>query len=197
MKRLPFLFILLITFQAFGQLPPGVIDRLSARSIGSQVQIEVTLSAGYTCNGIIITRSTDSLQFETVGLIGGVCGDSATSVSYSFTDSFPPTNKLLHYQLLLGGRIPTDTRQVVVYDFQLRPLLLAPNPAKDWVEVRFEAPAGSAEPVLLLGLQGQELDRVLAEDGYARISVHSLPAGSYFIKRADDAARVEKLLIAG
>ena len=186
---------LLSSVHAFGQLPPGVIDRLSARAIGNKVQVEVTLSAGYTCNGILITRSTDSAQFETIGLIGGVCGDSAASVSYSFTDSFPPTNRRLFYQLLLGGRIATDTRQVVVFDFTERPLILAPNPATDWVEVRFEAPSGSAEWLIIFNQHGQEMLREQALDGYVRFSISQLATGSYFIRTANQPYLFTQLLI--
>lgn len=190
MKRLLFLLVLHGANLSFAQLPPGVIDRLSARAIGSSVQIEVTLSAGYTCNGILITRSVDSMQFETVGLIGGVCGDSAAAVSYSFTDSFPPTNTRLYYQLLLGGRIPTDTRQVVVYDFQERPVIISPNPAKDWVEVRFEAAEGSVNTITITNQQGTKVKEVAAEDGYGKIWLQDLPGGLYFLQ-------IDKLRISG
>lgn len=193
--RLLHLVLLLFSTLALGQLPPGVIDRLSVRTLGNKVQVEVTLSAGYTCNGIVITRSTDSLTFETVGLIGGVCGDSAAAVSYSFIDSFPPTNKRLHYQLLLGGRLATDTRQVVVYDFTTRPMIISPNPAKDGVEIRFEAAVGSNELITLTNQQGVEVLRVLAEDGWARFSMGHLPAGMYFVGRASSWARQQPLLL--
>jgi len=194
-KSLLFLFIGLGAFHSFGQLPPGVIDRFSTRTIGNRVQIEVTLSAGYTCNGIVITRSVDSLLFETIGLIGGVCGDSAAAVSYSFTDSFPPTNKQLHYQLLLGGRIATDTRQVIVYDFQSRPIILLPNPTKDWVEVRFDAAFGSSETLLVLDGTGRQVAQFPVEDGYARFSVSHLATGNYFICSLQQPGRMEKLLV--
>lgn len=195
MLRLTFLVAFLASIETFGQLPPGVIDRLAARAVGNKVQVEVTLSAGFTCNGIVITRSTDSLQFETVGLIGGVCGDSAASVSYSFIDSFPPTNKRLHYQLLLGGRLATDTRQVVVYDFTTRPMIISPNPTKDGVEIRFEAPVGSTELITLTNQLGVEVLRVLTEDGWARFSIVHLPAGMYFVGRASSQARKQPLLL--
>lgn len=195
MTRLLYFVLWLLSTSAFCQLPPGVIDRLAARAVGNKVQVEVTLSAGYTCNGIVITRSTDSLLFETIGLIGGVCGDSAASVSYSFTDSFPPTNQRLFYQLLLGGRIATDTRQVVVYDFAARPLILAPNPTADWVEVRFEAAVGTSEHLCLRSNLGQPLQFLLSEDGFVRFSVQDLPAGSYFIERTLQPTRIAKLQV--
>ena len=186
----------LLSTSAFGQLPPGVIDRLAARAVGNKVQVEVTLSAGYTCNGIIITRSTDSLQFETIGLIGGVCGDSAASVSYSFTDSFPPTNQRLFYQLLLGGRIATDTRQVVVYDFDRRPLWVVPNPAKDWIEVRFEAVPGSKEIILLYDARGKLLESLEIEDGLATIVVSQLQAGIYVLQSKQKPELFKKFTVA-
>lgn len=195
MTRLLYFFLWLLSTSAFGQLPPGVIDRLAARVVGNKVQVEVTLSAGYTCNGIVITRSTDSLLFETIGLIGGVCGDSAASVSYSFTDSFPPTNQRLFYQLLLGGRIATDTRQVVVYDFQERPLIVSPNPAADWVEVRFEAAVGTSEQLILRNASGNMVQNIESEDGFARFDVRHLPPGNYFVGRKSTNGRPVKLLL--
>jgi len=194
--RLLYFVLWLLSTSAFGQLPPGIIDRLAARAVGNKVQVEVTLSAGYTCNGIVITRSTDSLLFETIGLIGGVCGDSAASVSYSFTDSFPPTNQRLFYQLLLGGRIATDTRQVVVYDFDQRPLWVVPNPAKDWIEVRFEAAPGSREIILLYDARGKLLDSLEIEDGLATIAVSQLQAGVYVLRSKQKPELFKKFTVA-
>lgn len=196
MTRLLYFVLWLLSTSAFGQLPPGIIDRLAARAVGNKVQVEVTLSAGYTCNGIVITRSTDSLLFETIGLIGGVCGDSAASVSYSFTDSFPPTNQRLFYQLLLGGRIATDTRQVVVYDFDQRPLWVVPNPAKDWIEVRFEAAPGSREIILLYDARGKLLDSLEIEDGLATIAVSQLQAGVYVLRSKQKPELFKKFTVA-
>lgn len=196
MTRLLYFVLWLLSTSAFGQLPPGIIDRLAARAVGNKVQVEVTLSAGFTCNGIVITRSTDSLQFETIGLIGGVCGDSAASVSYSFTDSFPPTNQRLFYQLLLGGRIATDTRQVVVYDFDRRPLWVVPNPAKDWIEVRFDAAPGSREIILLYDARGKLLESLEIEDGLATIAVSQLQAGVYVLRSKQKPELYKKFTVA-
>lgn len=196
MLRLTFLVAFLASIQTFGQLPPGVIDRLAARAVGNKVQVEVTLSAGYTCNGILITRSTDSLQFETVGLIGGVCGDSAASVSYSFTDSFPPTNQRLFYQLLLGGRLATDTRQVVVYDFDRRPLWVVPNPATHLIEVRFDAAPGSTETFILFDAQAKALQQFEIEDGLAQIAVSQLMPGMYVLQSTKRPALMAKFIVA-
>lgn len=196
MTRLLYFVLWLLSTSAFGQLPPGVIDRLAARAVGNKVQVEVTLSAGFTCNGIVITRSTDSLLFETIGLIGGVCGDSAASVSYSFTDSFPPTNQRLFYQLLLGGRIATDTRQVVVYDFDRRPLWMVPNPAKDWIEVRFDAAPGSRETFLLRDARGKVIQQFEIEDGLARLAVLQLGPGIYVLQSKPRPALLAKFIVA-
>lgn len=194
--RLTLLLAFLASLQTFGQLPPGVIDRLAARAIGNKVQVEVTLSAGYTCNGIVVTRSTDSLKFETIGLIGGVCGDSAAAVSYNFTDSFPPTNQRLYYQLLLGGRLATDTRQVVVYDFTRRPLWVVPNPATHWIEVRFDAAPGSTETFILRDWRGKALQQFQIEDGLAQIAVFQLMPGMYVLQSTKRPALMAKFIIA-
>lgn len=195
MTRLLHLVLLLFSTSALGQLPPGIIDRLAARAISNKVQVEVTLSAGFTCNGIVITRSIDSLQFETIGLIGGVCGDSTAAVSYSFTDSFPPTNQRLFYQLLLGGRLATDTRQVIVYDFDRRPLWVVPNPASDRIEIRFEAAPGSTEIFTLHDVRGKKIDQFEIEDGWAQIAVSQLEPGMYVLQSKDQSRLSTKFLV--
>jgi hypothetical protein len=177
------------------QLPPGVLDRFSLQSVGRTVRVDLTLSAGFTCNGIVITRSTDSSQFEGIGLIGGICGDSAVFVNYSFIDSQPPLNQKLYYQVLLGGRIPTEVKSIVVLDFREAPIRVQPNPAREQVRFEFEALEGQQHELLVFDVWGKPVARIQAESGQAQMQVYDLAAGFFLVRRSDRPWEFARLLI--
>ena len=66
------------------------------------VQLDWTMSAGNTCEGIDIYRSLDGSNFETVGTIPGICGDINSPVPFSWTDHSAPELTTVYYRLRLG-----------------------------------------------------------------------------------------------
>lgn len=158
------------------------LDHFSLQTLPRQVQLDVTLSAGFTCNGIQILRSADSLQFETIGLFGGVCGDSSESVSYRFIDEQPLLNQRSYYTLLLGGRIPTEILSIVVDDFGKQLFRFGPNPADAEVRLRYRNEQQQLFRVELLGLNGLPLRIETSQTEEITLPTADLPAGLYLIR---------------
>lgn len=80
---------------------------------------------GSTCDGIRILHSTDSINFEEIGLIGGICGSKTESVKYEFTHKTPIANKINYYQLEFGNTFYSNIIQIelIAFDngYQIRP----------------------------------------------------------------------------
>ncbi len=158
------------------------IARFALVQLGEGVRVEVTLQAGFTCNGIQLLRSADSVQFETIGLIGGVCGSSTEEVSYDFFDPQPLDGRKHFYSLLLGGRIPSEVLSIRLLDFNKIGFVMGPNPAREQVQLRFDNSSEQLMVIHLISLQGQSFYSIETKNSEAQLNVVSLPAGLYFVR---------------
>jgi hypothetical protein len=168
---------------AMAQEPVGTgIARFGLVQLGEGVRIEVTLQAGFTCNGIQLLRSADSLQFETIGLIGGVCGSTTEEVSYDFFDPQPLDGRKHFYSLLLGGRIPSEVLSIRLLDFNKIGFVMGPNPAREQVALRWQNEAEQLHYITLLSAHGQPLFNWEQRGSESELRLPALPAGIYFIR---------------
>lgn len=110
-------------FPAFGQIEFAYTD-FELINQPNGVQVRWTITAGNTCNGTRIERSTDSLHFEAVGEISGICGDSTVAVPYTYLDEAPPANQTIYYRLYLGGLGFSEIKST---------FFIQPGPNKYWV----------------------------------------------------------------
>lgn len=181
------------------QEPVGTgIARFGLVQLGEGVRVEVTLQAGFTCNGIQLLRSNDSLQFETVGLIGGVCGSTTEEVSYDFFDPLPLNGQRYFYSLLLGGRIPSEVLSIRLLDFNKIGFVMGPNPAREQVFLRWQNELEQLYVVELLGPAGQPIESWESRENELLLQLHGQSDGMYFIRlRNKDAggAWVQRLIV--
>ncbi len=80
---------------------PIILD-FNAFSSGNQILLKWTIEAGKSCNGTIIEHSTDSIVFNQVGQIEGICGGEETPVPFEFLHTSPRINSKNYYRLVLG-----------------------------------------------------------------------------------------------
>jgi len=66
-----------------------ILDKFDVTANHQQVFISCTIGSGNVCNGIEIWRSMDSINFNIVGDIPGICGSLAEPVNYYFIDENP------------------------------------------------------------------------------------------------------------
>lgn len=168
---------------AVAQEPPGTgIVHFGLVQLGAGVRVEVTLEAGFTCNGIQLLRSADSVQFESIGLIGGVCGNTTEEVSYDFYDPQPLDGRKHYYSLLLGGRIPSEVLSIKLLDFQKIGFVMWPNPAREQVFLRWQNELEQLYVVELLGPAGQPIEVWESRDNELLLQLQAKPFGMYFIR---------------
>jgi hypothetical protein len=94
---------------AFCQKADPGIENFQAYKSGSKVFIRFSISAGSTCDGIIIRRSVDDGDFLPIREIEGICGSDSASINYTEEDELPVFNRPLKYILELGRSGFSDT----------------------------------------------------------------------------------------
>jgi len=104
------------------------ILQFSVVQVENNVQLNFTLKAGFTCNGIGIYRSADSINFTLIGDIQGVCGSNDKNESYTYTDYTPLKNSKNYYRLQPGSLGASGISGVFFIDLSENEVLVYPNP---------------------------------------------------------------------
>lgn len=86
-----------------------------------------TLSAGSTCGGFTVQRSTDSLSFIQVYDYPNICGASGSPEPFSFTDKNPIVNQVNFYKIILNP-YEIAVRKIYVGQSNRSTLIAYPNP---------------------------------------------------------------------
>lgn len=133
-KYYTLVFYLLLLSKAFGQSNIK-LNSFTGNAEATQVQLRWVIGSGQTCNGTFIERSVNAFQWERIGEIPGVCGNSTTPVPYNFIDEFPLLNTINYYRLELGGQGYSTVISVPFYNFSEKGYVLIPNPA--WHKAKF------------------------------------------------------------
>jgi len=117
--------ILLFNFSSPAQ---DAILQFSVIQVDNNIQLNFTIKAGYTCNGIGIYRSADSVNFSLIGDIQGVCGSYDRNESYTFTDYSPLKNTKNYYRLEPGTLGTSGIAGIFFIDLSENDVLVYPNP---------------------------------------------------------------------
>jgi hypothetical protein len=122
------LFFLTLLLCGFHSAAQDAILQFSVVQVENNIQLNFTLKAGYTCNGIGIYRSADSINFTLIGDIQGVCGSNDRNESYTFTDYSPLKNSKNFYRLQPGSLETSGIAGVFFIDLSENDVLVYPNP---------------------------------------------------------------------
>lgn len=95
----------------------GLVTGFTAQQATNGVYLTFTLVKGNTCLDTEILRSADGVNFETVGIISGVCGSVTENVSYDFTDEKPLLNRDNYYQIFLRGLGYSEIIRITYYNY--------------------------------------------------------------------------------
>lgn len=186
MKGLIFCLLLIHAALSKAQEHP-FLSRFELREGDGWVSIDWTMIGGNTCDGTRIMRSTDSLNFETVGTISGLCGDIVEPVPYNFIDHTAPEMATLYYRLELGlngyssiKRIDLQRLSSVEHRFQ-------PSPVNDHGELLLRVDPDQQVEIQFFDAQGGSMTTISGRGGRHPIDVSQWPAGVYFYQvRAAD-----------
>lgn len=156
-----------------------VLDRLSATESNGKVFLEWVISAGNTCQGIRILRSVDSLEFNQIGDIGGVCGSLTIPQRYTFTDLEPFKNVINYYRLDLGGIGLSKIVSAKVIDLGANGNQVIPNPIVSESKIYFSNPAKTETQLIIYQLNGTILSKEITRESFFTVRATELKPGIY------------------
>jgi hypothetical protein len=175
-----------------------ILDKYSVFDAGGKVYISCTISSGNTCNGIDVFRSADSLVFNNIGNIAGICGSTSEPVTYDFVDENPIINKTSYYKLELGGYGYTTILSVLIIDTKEFGFQVRPNPANEKTVIYFDNDNFNDFELTLYNLSGTKVYSSTSSTNYFDINTQNLANGLYFFtigKSLDQKKIIGKLVV--
>ncbi len=178
-----FFFLLCFFLCAASLTNAQFLAAFSAIQHNEKVELDITIAGGNTCNGINILRSSDAVNFSSIGGIAGICGSSTEDVYYSFTDPDPIRNATNYYRLdliTLGYSIIIDLHFVY---FGEDKILFYPNPFVDRATVYLKGTNADVSSYRINDSNGKILKQEEGIRGnYFEIKREDLPSGLYYLE---------------
>jgi hypothetical protein len=168
-----FLLIATLPLASISQQADAVLSKFFATPLNETVFLRWTITAGNTCQDTYIERSSDGINYERIGIIGGICGSPDQDITYEFTDSLPLVNRETYYRLELGFYGYSSPRIVEFIHFNSEGFLLAPNPFTESTRLAFENKDSEKHELKIFDMQGRIVQVMLTE------------GNEYFIRRLD------------
>lgn len=172
-----------------------ILDDFYVIQINNEVKLRWVIKNGQTCNGIQIYRSQDTLNFERIGEIPGICGSTNEAVPYDFVDSFPIKNKTNFYRLQLGNQGYSQYIQIDYKFYGLNDWNILNTNSK--IEVIFRNTTKTEIKVQLLDINGKLIQSKATNSDSVEFEKHHLSRGIYLIQafENDKVYFVEKIML--
>ena len=182
MQRTLLIVVLLFLLEPLSLLSqePGneILESFSAIQVGNTIQIDFSVKGGASCQGAILQRSSEGDVFENIEFIPGICGGTEQIEFYTFKDDSPLRNQINFYRVELGnaGYSAVLGIQFVELEDNYR---VYPQPARDWVVIKFDNPTQSPFVLNVYTLTGEVKDSgtITANEVYLDLGLYE--AGNY------------------
>ncbi len=173
-----YLLLFLIVFSGYTITAQSVFTDLHAAQFGDSILIDWTLKGGSTCYDMQLMRSDDSIAFESLYAVGGVCGGTEDQY-YSFVDHSGLISGTTYFYKVeaSGGTISGETLQITFIDAGKFKLYLYPNPVDGRLTVTVDNRFNPSFLVELYSVQGNLLMRSIENQNLFSIDLGHL-AGS-------------------
>jgi len=159
-----------------------ILSGFNGKAADKSVLLQWTIRQGQTCLGTIIERSPDTLHFEPIGEIPGICGSSGSPVPYLFNDESPLVNQVNYYRLELGGQGYSRILAIPYFAEGNSGSLVIPNPANQETRIHFENKEERPFQLTLTDMQGKTVLQQQGSTGMAALELGHLPSGTYFYR---------------
>lgn len=177
-------YISIFCFSAFSQ--DSLLRYFNVDVSNNKVLINWTLNAGNTCNGTIIYRSSDSLNFYQIGNIQGTCGDLSNVTTYSFTDQSPIPNMKNYYKLDLGGIEHSEVRATELLIMNQNSYIIYPNPITNSSKIKFKNDNLNVVTLTVCNEFGQIVHTISGNTNFFNLDSDQFNTGMYFFKLVND-----------
>ena len=183
MKILLVLVTLFFRSTAFSQKADPGIESFQAYKSGSKVFIRFSISAGSTCDGILIRRSVEGGDFLPIREIEGICGSDSASITYTEEDELPVFNRQLKYFLELGRSGFSDTLNSFFTETSEAGYILT-RQANGW-KILLENEPGELISLFVYDIQGKPILATETRSDFFEIQSAKLPCALVFFRLYD------------
>lgn len=177
------LIIILISFlkfsSLFSQTGSIALDFFDIKQYNGNVYVDITLSQGNTCNGIIIQRSLDTIYFQNIAQFEGICGNTSSPTRYNFLDENPIQNQTSYYRVKFGNNIYSEIIEILIIDNQNNDYQLRPHPANNETTLYFNNQPGVSYELILFSIDGIKIRTLKSSSNKFFIETSTLNNGFY------------------
>lgn len=104
-----------------------------------EINANFGIIGGASCVGVELQRSIDSVNFEVVAFIPGICGGTDRTEFYSISDADPVPNVINLYRLNLGSEGKSGIVGIFYVPLESG-IAIYPNPANDLINILIDNP---------------------------------------------------------
>lgn len=158
-----------------------ILTKFNLTSKGNTVLLNWELESGSVCNGMTIFRSSDSLYFEEIGDVPGVCGSSVARVSYNFVDSTPINYLVNYYKIRLGYSQFSELKRIYHKYVPPDKVSIRPNPSPGNMTLDFNNENNENYTFIIYDESGKQVYyRNNIKDGTILLNGNNFPDRNYF-----------------
>jgi hypothetical protein len=158
------------------------LNNFTISTNNGQVYLNWVIASGNTCDGVRVFRSSDSVFFEQIGRIDGVCGSPFSSVSYDYIDTIPLPNQMNYYRLELGNLGFSMILGVLIIDFSKNKYQIFPQPAQDYCIIHFQNPLQQVHFLEIFDRSGNLQKKMRTYDSSFFIQTNTLPQSVFLFR---------------
>jgi hypothetical protein len=173
-----FLVWLMVSSAGYSQGKPA-LDDFSAVLLKDQVYLSWVITVGSTCDGTKIYRSADTLNFDQIGDIQGICGSTSAPQSYFFYDTIPLKNATNYYRLELGALGYSQIVSVDYISLNNNNFDIRPHPAFHETKIYFHNPQNDFSQLSIFTLEGKTVANLSTKEPHFTLNVSNFMPGMY------------------
>lgn len=181
-------FLTLFSFTGSAQAE-DFLDNFQASLVNEKVFLTWTIKSGNTCLGINILRSTNGVDFTTVGYVEGFCGNLSAPTHYNFTDNDPVWNAINTYKLNLGGAGFSQAISIELIDVDDKGYLITPHPVENISKLHFKNDSGLLTTLNVYSSTGMLIYTESTNLNYFNVKISALDIGEYLFTLSSEISR--------
>lgn len=162
-----------------------LLEHFSISKNDGRVLLNWVTRPGSTCDGVDVMRSTDSISFETIYHIPGICGGPNSALSYSYLDEHPVANYRNFYRLGLGSSGTTSVRAIEVVDLGNSGHQVRPNPVVATSKIYFDNGGRGVCQLTLVSQAGVVVGQWETREEFFEVQATDFEPGMYFLRIQD------------
>lgn len=149
------------------------------------MQLNWFIPQGLSCLNMEVQRSEDSLAFETLSTVFGLCGSNDTNSPYDYNDREHDSGRRTYWYRIYAssGTVVSEAIRLDYRQFEPGQLILSPNPLLGTGTAQYISLSGESLSLRWMNLQGQEVKMQLpGAPGQFDLTRDGLPPGVYVLQ---------------